>query len=63
MKKLTNQIDSTIIKRTNNINNIWLLKFATNRHKIESINIADTSSNPEEKVNKRIFSVKKMRPM
>ena len=59
MKKLTNEIDSTIIKRVNNIINIWLLKSATNRHKVESIDIADTSSNPEEKVNKRNFSVKK----
>ena len=46
MKKLTNEIDNTIIKRANNIINIWLLKSATNRHKIESIDIADTSSNP-----------------
>ena len=38
---------------------IWLLKSVTNRHKIESIDIADTSSNPEEKVNKRNFSVRK----
>ena len=58
MKKLINEIDSTIIKRANNIINIWLLKSATNRHKIESIDIADISSNPEEKVNKRNFSVK-----
>ena len=29
MKKLTNEIDSTIIKRANNIINIWLLKSAT----------------------------------
>ena len=59
MKKLTNEIDSTIIKRAINVINIWLLKSATNRHKIESIGIADTSSNHEEKVNKRNFSVKK----
>ena len=59
MKKLTNEIDNIIITRANKIINIWLLKSATNRHKIESIDIADTSSNPEEKVNKRNFSVKK----
>ena len=53
------QIEHTIIKRANNIINIWLLKSATNRHKIESIDITNTSSNPEEKVNKRNFSVKK----
>ena len=58
MKKLTNEIDNTIIKRANNIINIWLLKSATNRHKIESIDIADTSSKPEEKVNNSI-----LRPM
>ena len=59
MKKLTNEIDNTIIKRANNIINVWLLKSATKRHKIESIDIADTSSNPEEMVNKRNFSVQK----
>ena len=59
MKKLTNEIDNTIIERANNIINIWLRKFATNRNKIESIDIADTSSNPEKKVNKRNFFEKK----
>ena len=54
MKKITNEIDSTIIKKANNIINIWLLKSDTNMHKIESIDIADTSSNPEEKVKKEI---------
>ena len=38
---------------------MWLLKSATNRNKIESIDITDTSSNPDEKVNKRNFSEKK----
>ena len=59
MKKLTNEIDNTIIKRANNIINICLLKSATNRNKIESIDITDTSRNPEEKVNKINFSEKK----
>ena len=54
MKKFTDEIDNTIIKRANNTINIWLLKSATNRNKIESINITDTSSN--QKVNKRNFS-------
>ena len=59
MKKLTNEIDNTSIKRANNIINIWLLNSAINRNKIKSIDITDTSSNPEEKVNKRNFSEKK----
>ena len=58
MKKLTNEIDN-IITWANKIINIWLLKSATNRHKIESIDIADTSSYPEGMVNNRNFSVKK----
>ena len=59
MKKLTNETDNTIIKRANNIINIWLLKSVTNGNNIESIDITNTSSNPEEKVNKRNFSEKK----
>ena len=59
MKKLTNEIDNTIIKRANTIINIWPLNSAINRNKIKSIDIADTSSNPQEKVNKRNFSEKK----
>ena len=58
MKKWTNEIDNAIIKRANNIINIWLLKSATNSNKIESINITDTSRNPEAKVNKRNLSGK-----
>ena len=34
---------------------IWLLKSATNRHKIESIDIVDTSSNPEGKIIYGVF--------
>ena len=50
---------SSSLKRANNVINIWLLKSATNCNKIESIDITDTSSNPEKKVNKRNFSEKK----
>ena len=59
MKKLTNEIDNTIIKRANNIINIRLLKSTTNTNKIKSIDITDTSSNPDEKENKRNFSKEK----
>ena len=45
MKNLTNDIDDTIIKRANKIINTWLLKSATNRNKIEPINVTNTLSN------------------
>ena len=42
--------------------NTWFLKSATNRNKIESIDVTDTLdtlSNPEKKENKKNFSVLK----
>ena len=59
MKKLTNEIDNTIIKRANNIINIWLLKSATNRNRIESIGHCWYLKQPFGKDNKRNFSKKK----
>jgi hypothetical protein len=59
MKKVTNEIDNTIIKIANNIINTWLLKSDTNGNKIDSIDIAETSSSPEERTLKRNFSEKK----
>ena len=41
-KNLTNDIDETIIKRANKIINIWRLKSAPNRNKIEPINVTNT---------------------
>ena len=55
MKNLTNDIDNTIINKANKIINTWLLKSATNRNKIDPIDVTDTLSNSEKKENNRIY--------
>ena len=59
MKNLTNDIDDTIIKRANIIINTWHLKSATNRNKIEQINVTNTLRNYEKKENNRNISEQK----
>ena len=52
-------IDNTIIKRANNIINTWLLKYATNRNKIEPTNVTNTLRNSEKKESNRNISEQK----